>query len=182
MRDPVILEAVRGLRSGNGITEERPLGPLKGSVLDAAVALLAEHVPDHERQVGRPSRRLDSQVFLRHFRPNRRDVIVRELVDDEASDQAGLPHRAVAKEQELSLDALIVHGDVSPCWRYAYNGWWLNVRDANTPSIRVETEPRPEESRGDCVRLREERNVPIPFREDGCVGLLELPHRDLQFP
>src|SRR2546427_5109666 len=140
MRDLLIWEALGGLWSGHVIHEKRTLGPLKGTVLDAAVALLAEHVPDHERQVGRPSRRLDSQVFLRHFRPNRRDVIVRELVDDEASDQAGLPHRAVAKEQDLSLDAIIDHGDVSPCRRHAYNGCWLNVRDANTPSIRVETE------------------------------------------
>src|SRR5436853_1535378 len=79
MRDPVVLEAVRGLRSGHVIHEERTLGPLKGTVLDAAVAFLAEHVPDHERQVGRPSRRLDPQVFLRHFRPDRGDVIVENL-------------------------------------------------------------------------------------------------------
>src|SRR2546425_13252903 len=138
MRDPVILEAVRGLRSGHVIHEERTLGPLKGTVLDAAVALLAEHVPDHERQVGRPSRRLDSQVFLRHFRPNRRDVIVRELVDDEASDQAGLPHRAVPKEQDLSLDAIIDLGAFSPSGPHSYNGCWLNVRVANTRSIRME--------------------------------------------
>src|SRR5436309_15825607 len=147
MRDPVVLAAVRGLRSGHVVHEERTLGPLKGTVLDAAVTLLAEHVPDHECQVGRPSRRLDPQVFLRHFRPDCRDVIVRELVDDEASDQTGLPHRTVAKEQDLSLDAIIDHGDVSPCRRHAYNGSWLNVRAANTPSIRVETEPRPEEAR-----------------------------------
>src|SRR3989442_11118557 len=153
MRDPVIWEAVRGLRSGHVVDEERTLGPLEGTVLDAAVALLAEHVPNHERQVGRPSRRLNPQVFLRHFRPDCGDVIVRELVDDEASDQAGLAHRTVAKEQDLSLDAIIDHGDVSPCGRHAYNDCWLNVRDANTPSIRVETEPRPEEARGDGVCL-----------------------------
>src|SRR5207245_11063261 len=133
MRDPVVLEAVLGLLSGHVLHEERSLGPLKGTVLDAAVALLAEHVPDHERQVGRPSWRLDPQVFLRHFRPDRRDVIVRELVDDEASDQAGLPHRTVAKEQDLSLAAIIDHGDVPPSRPHAYNDSWLNLRDANTP-------------------------------------------------
>src|SRR5439155_23195144 len=93
-----------------------------------------------------------------------------------------LPQPRVAEAQDLSLDASIAPGAVSTCRRHTYNGCWINVRDANTPAIRVEPEPRPEEARRDCVRLREERNVPVPLREDGRVGLLELPHRDLQFP
>ena len=78
------------------------------------------------------ARRLDPQVLLRDLRPDRRDVLVGKLVDDEAADEARLPHGAVAEEEDLSFDMVINHGDAVPCGPRAYNACWLNVTRANT--------------------------------------------------
>src|SRR2546425_5677112 len=139
MRDPILMHALRRLRARDVVDEERAFRPLEGALLDAAVPFLPEDVPDHERHVRRLARRFDPQVFLRDFRADGRDVIVRKLVDHEAPDQARLAHGAVAEEQDLSLDVVIDHGDPAPCRRHSYNACWLNVSDANTDLSSDET-------------------------------------------
>src|SRR6266581_3285734 len=121
MRDPILVEALGRLRASHVVDQERAFRPLERTLLDPPVSLLAQDVPDHERHVGRLAGRLDPQVFLRDFRADRRDVIVRELVDHEASNEARLAHGAVAEEQDLSLDVVIDHDGLAPCRGHSYN-------------------------------------------------------------
>src|SRR2546427_7614377 len=49
-------------------------------------------------------------------------------------------------------------------------------------SVRMKPEPRTDEARCNQIRLREERHVPVPLREDVRMGPFEFPYRDLEFP
>src|SRR2546428_13266218 len=44
----------------------------------------------------------------------------------------------------------------------------------------MKPEPRTDEARRNQIRLREQRHVPVPLREDVRMGPFEFPHRDLE--
>ena len=46
----------------------------------------------------------------------------------------------------------------------------------------MKPKPRTDETRGNQIRLREQRHVPVPLLKDVRVGPFEFPHRDLEFP
>ena len=153
VRNPVVLKTLRRLRSRDVVHQKGSLSPLKRTLLNPLVALLSEDVPNHEGQVREFSRRLDPQVLFRDLRPDRGDVLVRELVHHEASDQARFPDRPVAEEEDLAFDVVVDHRGAAPCRGHAYNACWLNV-------IRANTGVPLEEKIAECtVRVRPARSV-----------------------
>src|SRR5205823_5209051 len=144
---PVFFEARDRLRARDVVDEEGALRALERALLDPFVTLLPKDIPNHERQVGRPTGGLEPEVLFRHLRADRRDVLVGELVHDEPADQAGLPDRAVAEEQYLSLDTIVDHREVASFGGPAYNASWLNVSRANRGSLGGRRRSRPPTSR-----------------------------------
>ena len=102
--EPELEDAVRGLRTGDVVDDDGPLRPADGALVRRGVLLLPEDVPKHEGEIHVVAAVLEVHVLLRDFGPDRGDVVVRELGNHVAPDEAGLPHGAVPEEDDLLLD------------------------------------------------------------------------------
>src|SRR2546426_1146510 len=82
---------------------------LDRGLLNAAVSFLTEDVPDLHDHLDFGQGGPEAQAPFRDLRADRGDVVVRILVDDEATDQRCLPDAAVAQEHDLRLHRLARH-------------------------------------------------------------------------
>ena len=108
-RDPVFLERPAALVVRAVVHEEDPLGPLDRGLLDAAVPFLTEDVPDLHDHLDFRQGGPEAQAPFRDLRADRGDVVVRILVDDEATNERCLPDAAVAQEHDLRFHRLARH-------------------------------------------------------------------------